>query len=253
MSKAIPPIFRIGAAVAALAVCFGAGCGGHEIQPKLANPAYEAKPIFTDSFDRGMAEWFVTGEGRAIVNADTALELSCGSDTSFTSVWSRRSFSDNFQLEYRVFLPDTPGTHIVYLCAADPAGETLTPETFGSAGEANRFQRSVLLSYQVHTHAYDRSGKPLGGTRLRKNPSNLLLSGNPIDPCRENRAYWIDILKVGNRIQCFVDGVAVHDVRDRGGFGPVYMKGHIGFSIQGKAEGFRAIIDDVRVFKLIPK
>lgn len=253
MNKAIPPVLRIGAAVCGLAVWFGAGCSGPDIHPKLANSAYQAKPVFTDAFDQGLSEWFVAGEGLAVVNADTALELTCGSDTSFVSVWSRRAFPENVQLEYRVFLPDTPGTHIVYLCASDSAGQMLTPESFGAAGEAGRIQRSGLLSYQVYCHAFDRSGRSLGGTRLRKNPSNILLSGNPVDPCRENRSYWIDVLKVGSRIQFFVDGVAVHDVRDRGGFGPVYMNGQFGFAVQGKAGGFRAVIDDVAVYKLIPR
>jgi hypothetical protein len=253
MKKAIFPIFRTGAALAALGVWFGAGCGGPELQPKLADAAYKAKPVFTDSFDRGLDAWFVAGEGRATVTADTALELASGSDTSFVAVWSKRAFSENFQLEYRVFLPDTPGTHIVYFCASGPDGGILTPESFGTPGEANRFLKSVMLSYQIYAHTYDRSGQPLGSTRLRKNPSNLLLSGNPVDPCRDNRGYWIDVLKVGNRIQYFVDGVPIHDVRDRGGFGPVYMKGQIGFCIQGRAGAFRTVIDDVRVFKLIPR
>jgi hypothetical protein len=253
MTKTIPSILRTGAAVSALAVWFGAGCGGPELQPKLADPAYKAKPVFADSFDRGLENWFVTGEGRVTVNPDTALELTSGSDTSAVAVWSNRAFSENFQLEYRVFLPDTPGTHIVYFCASAPDGGILTPESFGTGGQANRFLKSVLFSYQIYAHAYDRSGQPHGASRLRKNPDNLLLSGNPVDPCRDNRGYWIDVIKVGNRIQYFVDGAPVHDVRDRGGFGPVYMKGQIGFCIQGRAGAFRAVIDDVRVFKLIPR
>jgi hypothetical protein len=250
MNKASRILAPLAAAAFAL---FSIGCGGSDIQPKLLDPAYKAKLVFTDGFDLGLQNWLVQGQGSVRVVSDTSLEMIPASDTSGVVVWSKPSFSENFQLEYEIFIADTPGTHLVYLCATGLDGEEFFENTMPPPEQFNDFMKNRLNSYQIYVHCYDRMGSAVSGSRLRKNPSNLLLSGNPSDPCKDNRRYLIDAMKVGSRIQFYVDGASVHDVRDRGGFGPVYMKGRIGLMVQGKAGAFRAFIKNVRVFKLIPR
>jgi hypothetical protein len=239
--------------ITAVSIPFIAGCGKSDIRPKLSDPGYKAKLIFQDSFDEGLENWFFEGQGKAVLRPDSSLGLEAVSDTSGAVLWSRRDFSGNFQLEYEIFFLDTAGTHSVFFCAEDLDGKELRGDWISKSNSFNDYIRNLIQSYQITCHCYDRNGKPVSGSRLRKNPGSLLLAGSPTDPCKDNRMYVIDIIKVGNRIQFFSDGVLVHDVRDRGGFGPVYMKGQIGFYIQGKAGAFSAVLDNVRLFKLSPK
>jgi hypothetical protein len=228
-------------------------CGKPDVKPAFSDPAYKTKLLLNDRFDQGLGNWMVYGLGRAETTTDSSLELATVSDTIGISVWSRLSFPENFQLEYDLFIQDTAGTHTVYFCAEGEEKDDFESDRPISTRMFNDFIRNRLNSYQIFVHCYDRTGKIHTGTKLRKNPGNLLLSGSPVDPCRDNRKYLIDVMKIGSRIKLFVDGEPVHDVRDRGGFGPVYSRGRIGFMIQGRAGAFRIQIDNVRVFELTPR
>jgi hypothetical protein len=232
---------------------FTLACGKPEIQPKYLDPGYKTGLLLEDRFDRGMENWIVTGNAAASITADSSLSLAAVSDTVGSAVWTKESFPENFQLEYDIFIQDTAGSHTVYFCVEPAEGEKFEEKNPPPAELLNDFIRNRITSYQIFVHCFDRNGKALSGTKLRKNPSNLLLSGSPLDPCRDNRKYLLDVIKVGNRIQFFVDGSPVHDIRDRGGFGPVYTEGRIGFMVQGKAGAFGVLIDNVRVFRLIPR
>jgi hypothetical protein len=232
---------------------FISGCGKPEVQPRYLDPAYKTRLVFEDRFDRGIDSWTVMGKADAHITADSSLGLAVVSDTVGAAVWSKASFPENFQLEYEIFIRDTAGSHTVYFCVETAGGGKFPSDNPPSEDLFNDFIRNRITSYQILVHCYDRNGKALSGTKLRKNPDNLLLSGSPSDPCRDNRKYLLDVIKVGNRIQFFVDGSPVHDIRDRGGFGPVYTEGRIGFMVQGKAEAFGVLIDNVLVFKLIPR
>jgi hypothetical protein len=229
------------------------GCGKPEIQPEYLDPAYRTKLLLEDRFERGLDNWIVMGKAAVNITADSSLGLNAVSDTVGAAVWTKASFPENFQLEYDIFIRDTAGSHTVYFCVEPAGGETFRADNPPSEDLFNDFIRNRITSYQILVHCFDRNGKALSGTKLRKNPGNLLLSGSPSDPCRDNRKYLLDVIKVGSRIQFFVDGSPVHDIRDRGGFGPVYIEGRIGFMVQGKADAFRVLIDNVRVFKLIPR
>ena len=232
---------------------FTIGCGKPDVKPTFSDPAYKTKLLLEDRFDKGMGNWLVSGMGKAETAADSALELAVVSDTVGAAVWSKASFPENFQLEYEIFILDTAGTHTVYFCAEQADQGGFQPDYLPPPALFNDYIKNRINSYQVLVHCYDRTGKFFAGTKLRKNPGNLLLSGSPTDPCRDNRKYLIDVIKVGSRIQLFVDGTLVHDVLDRGGFGPVYSQGKIGFMVQGKAGAFRVVIDNVRVFELIQR
>lgn len=229
------------------------GCGKPEIQPRYADPAYKTKLLLEDRFENGLSNWFTTGAGKAEITADSSLEMAAVSDTIGIALWTRESLPENFQLEYDIFFGDTAGSHTLYFCAEPVAGESFEAGNPPSPERFNDFIRNRINSYQILVHCFDRTGKFQSGTKLRKNPSNLLLSGSPADPCRDNRKYLMDVIKVGSRIQFFVDGTPVHDIRDRGGFGPVYKEGRIGFMVQGKAQSFSVLIDNVRIYKLIPR
>jgi hypothetical protein len=239
--------------ITAIMSFFNIRCGKPDVKPVFSDPAYKTRLLLEDRFEQGLGNWMVTGTGKAETTADSGLELAVVSDTIGVAAWSKASFPENFQLEYEIFIRDTAGTHTLYFCAEEAdqglfqAGHLPSPAVF------NDFIRNRVNSYQILVHCYDRTGKFLSGTKLRKNPGNLLLSGSTTDPCKDNRKYLIDVMKAGNRIQLFVDGTPVHDVRDRGGFGPVYSRGKIGFMIQGKADAFSVRIDNVRVFELIPR
>ena len=108
-------------------------------------------------------------------------------------------------------------------------------------------------SYQISFHSYSPDGQHTPGSKLRKNPGHLLLSYAANDPCQENRRYLIDVAKTGNRIRFFVDGNIVHDARDKGGFGPIYKKGNIGFFVHGVRGVFTTTLAKIRLFKLSSK
>jgi hypothetical protein len=232
---------------------FTIGCERPDVKPSFSDPAYKTKLLLDDRFDKGIGNWMVTGMGRAEITPDSSMELTVLSDTVGVAAWSRAIFPENFQLEYELFIRDTAGTHTVYFCAEEENRKDFESGNPTSPALFNDFIRNRINSYQILVHSFDRTGKFLSGTKLRKNPGNLLLSGSPTDPCRENRKYLMDVMKAGSRIQLFVDGTPVHDVRDRGGFGPVYSRGRIGFMAQGKAGAFRVVIDNVRIFELIPR
>jgi hypothetical protein len=230
-----------------------AACGKTGPRPNLLIPGYASTLVFQDGFGQGLANWSVDGEASVSTTRDSTLVLSPVSDTTSAVVWARTELPDLFQIEYKVYIPDTAGTHDVYFCASRTDGVAIGEGGGLPSAGFDDILKTSLASYRVSCHCYDRFGRPVSGARLRKTPGNLLLAGAPTDPCRENRGYLIDIAVVGNRIQSFVDGVPVHDVRDRGGFGPVYQKGRLGLAVSGKPNAFRCMFKTVRVFKLTPE
>jgi hypothetical protein len=236
-----------------LAVLFCMGCGKPGQQPHVPVAGYKARLAFSDGFELGLTNWTAEGKGTMATGMDSTLTVSPAEDTVGVVIWSRPDLPENFQIEYEAFIPDTPGTHFVYFCAGRADRKTIGQGDALSPAAFNDYLKNQLNSYVIACHCYDRNGHPVSGSRLRKTPGNLLLAGNPTDPCRENRRYLIDVVKTGSRIQFFVDGTVVHDVRDRGGFGPVYEKGKMGLAVQGRGDAFRCIFKSVRVFGLEPQ
>jgi hypothetical protein len=236
----------------AVLVLLAAGCGRRE-KPVIQNPDYKAEIMFKEDFSRDLRAWYVMGQGLAQITADSTLHLQLGPQSDYLVFWSVRDVTGNFQVEYTVRFPDSCGSHVVLFCAQGAAGEDITRMTPPPPDAIEMFFKDSIASYQVSCHNYDSFNLHQSNSRVRKNPGNLLFAGEGSDPCPDNRDYLIDLFKIDNRIQIDVDGLQVHDLRDRGGFGPTYMTGKIGFMIRGRPGVFGVFIDDIRVFKLTPR
>ncbi len=220
--------------------------------PLVTDPAYRARLQFKEDFTDGLRNWYVAGKGDAEITGDSSLTLRLSPESNDLLLWSTQDHTGNFQLEYRITLPDTPGTHIVFLCAQGVRGDDVTRMQPPPASAFEQYVKDSVASYQISFHGYDPSGQHVSDSKVRKNPGNLLL-GAEMDPSRDNRDYVIDVLKIDNRIQCLVDGLPVHDLRDRGGFNAPYGSGKIGFYIHGRPGAFRAKIRHIRIFALTPR
>lgn len=230
----------------------GWGCGKRRIFPAVELPGYRAQLIFEDDFRSGLFHWFVDGDGRLGWTLDSTFQLNPGRDTLTTVLWLKQSFGDNVLIEYEIFFPNSFGMHWLYFCQERIEGKPITKNTLPPPEMWNFFIRHQLNGYEVGLHCWNQQGQYIGGGKLRRNPGGILLSGIPFDPCQDNRKYVIDVAKTGNRIRVYVDGILVHDVKDRGGFGPVYSKGQIGFGIRGKENTFYVLLNYVRIFQLKP-
>jgi hypothetical protein len=231
-------------------------CAKQKEKPVTVNPAYTAKLIFKEDFSRDLRNWYVGGRGKTDItrNIDhNVLRMQLDAESTDLVLWSMRDFSDNFQIEYKIIYPDSCGSHIIIFCARGAGDEDLTQMPPPPPQEFRKILEDSLAGYQISCHTYDETCRHLPNSRVRKNPGNLLLESVGTDPCQDNGVYVIDVLKIDNRIQYYVDGVLIHDLQDRGGFGPVYMSGKVGFYIQGRAGSFNVILDNIRIFKLIPK
>jgi hypothetical protein len=228
------------------------GCGRRE-KPVIQNPDFKAEMGFKEDFSGDLRKWYVEGQGIAEIAPDSTLHLELGPQSNYLMVWSTFDVEGNFQLEYRIRFPDSCGSHVALFCAQGAAGQDITQMTPPAADAIETFFKDSIACYQVSFHNYDSFNLPQSNSRVRKNPGNLLLSSEGSDPCSDNRDYLIDLFKIDNRIQVHVDGLPVHDLRDRGGFGPTYRTGKIGFMIRGRPGTFGVFVDDIRVFNLTPR
>ena len=228
-------------------------CGKKTELPAVTDPAYRTQLKTKEDFTNDLRHWYITGKGDVEITGDSSLTIRLSPESSDLILWSSQDYAGSFQLEYRITLPDSPGTHIVFLCAQDIRGGDVTRMPPPPAGTFEQYLRDSVASYQISFHGYDESGRHVSDSKVRKNPGSLLLGSAGADPCRDNRDYIIDILKIDNRIQCLVDGLPVHDLRDRGGFSDPYGFGKIGFHIHGRPGAFGATIHHIRVFSLIPR
>lgn len=229
------------------------GCAKQEVKPRMALPGYRSELLFQENFDEDLDQWSFEGKGEVAITEDGRLLVAVDTESEGVAVWTSQDFSGDFHLEYEVEIPETPGINLAILCARGTHGEDILSELPPRTGKLSEYTRGQIRNYHISYHCYTPDGQHVPGSRVRKNPGYLLLSSAKHDPCRENRPYFIDVVKIDNRIQFFVDGNLIHDVRDKGGFGPTYMNGKIGFWIHGSGTIFTTIFDKIRVFKLIPK
>jgi hypothetical protein len=223
--------------------------------PWIDYSGYKAGIIFNDGFEEGLKNWYVEGDGKIDITETGQLCITNTSDSNGVMIWSRDDFSGNFLLEYEIEFLNAPGINILFLCAEELNGEDILKDLPPRSGYIDEYTIGQIRNYQLAYHCYDRDGNHYDRSRIRKNPGKMLLSHVGYDPCREDRKYYIDVVKISNRIQFYVDGnqKLVHDVRDKGGFGPVYINGKIGFWIEGEKDIFSVLIDNIRIFKLIPQ
>jgi len=228
-------------------------CAKKKEQPLTQDPAYRSELVFSENFNGDLNNWYVGGKGKAEITGDSALILQLGSESNDLVLWSTRDFSGNFQIEYKIRFPDSSGFHAVFFCTKGAEGENILQMNPPPLEDFEQYIEKSLAGYQISCHMYDSVNRHLSTSRVRRNPGNLLLANAGSDPCTDNRDYVIDVMKIDNRIQYYVDGALVHDLRDRAGFGPTYYSGKIGFSIHGLAGVFNVLLDGIRVYKLIPR
>ncbi len=228
-------------------------CTNQKVQPYLMLPGYKAEVIFQENFDKDLHNWLIEGNGKVQIIGGK-LHVAETLESNGILIWTNREFSGDFQLEYEVDVPDTAGMNSVIICAQRIRDKKKGfPDVPLPTKNLDEIVQEKTRSYQISFHSYSPDGQHTPGSKLRKNPGHLLLSYAEKDPCKENRQYLIDVVKTGNRIRFFVDGNIVHDVRDKGGFGPIYMQGKIGFLVYGAKGIFTTTFAKIQLFKLSPK
>jgi hypothetical protein len=223
-----------------------------EPAPFLHYPGFRAHCIFTEDFSGPSSQWRAEGAGITRLTADSGLFIQPTLDTVGVMIWLDQDFNENYQLEYQVEFHDTIGLHLLFTSAAGLHDEDLFDVDREPYGYYETYSQGNLNNYQISLHCYDLDGQHHASSRLRKNPGNILLSHVPTDPCYSNRNYTIDFIKIGKRLQLFVDGERYHDFKDKIDRNSLYEQGKVGFWFQGKPSQFSVTLRKIRVYKLIP-
>lgn len=224
-----------------------------DIPPRFAYAGYRADLVFIEDFGADLTEWAIEGKGEAAITPDSQLTVSVTDEEHGMVIWMRQDAPETFQLEYEVEIPETPGLNTVMICAHGTQEKDILKTSSARTGKFSEYSQGDVRSYQISYHCYSPNGGHDPGSKIRKNPGHILLSRIIPDPCIENRRYLVDVFKIGNRILFFVDGTPVHDIRDRGGFGPTYRSGKIGFWVHGAVGKFKTTFDHIKVYRLIPE
>ncbi|MBN1782269.1 DUF1961 family protein [bacterium] len=223
-----------------------------EQQPFLSYSGYDTRCIFTENFTGTSPKWRMEGAGHIQTGTDSTLTVRPVSDTLGTVIWLEKDIEGDFLLEYQVAFLDTSGMHILFISAAGNDGKDLFDLKLPRTGAYDTYTHGNVRNYQVSMHSYTNEGRHMPQSRMRKNPGSILLSHLGMDPCKSHRQYIIDFVKTGNRLQLYVDGVPVHDVKDKASRQNFYEDGKIGFWFQGKPGDFSVILSDIHIYKLIP-
>jgi hypothetical protein len=236
----------------ALSALFFSACSRKDSeQPRLDLPGYKAELLLKETFETGLSQWKVLGPGTAEILPGGILQATVPPGRDGMGLWLARPVKGSYLLEYEIEFEDTLSVHSLLLCAGGRKGEDLLsfadPD---SVGKIEYFTQGPVSNYQIQYHAFDSTGTPMERSRIFKNPGRMLLSHAGTDPCAENRNHAIVIVKIANRIQMSVDGNLIHDVRDKGGFGPILMQGTIGFWVPCASEPVSIRLKHVRLFKL---
>ena len=230
------------------------GCNSkNNVIPRMSIPGYDTKLIFQDNFNTNLENWKEEGIGEVELTAKGKALLHLGAESKGLALWALKNFNDDFQLEFNLTIPSQKGFFIIILCAHGLQGEDILDDRLERSGALEDYSKGNIRSYHISSHCYTAEGDHIPGSKIRKNPGHLLLAKSQVDPCTGERTYYIDVVKVGNRIRYYVDDMLILDFKDRGGFGPIYSEGKIGFWIGGEPEEFSVILDNVRVFRLKAK
>lgn len=230
------------------------GCSKPEAQPPWVNiGGYEAQLVYHEPFSEEISGWHIEGSGEAALTQAGELKLLAYQEGDGVVLWAPIELSDSFQLEYEVHISDSSGTNSVLICALDAQGEDPLNTASSRTGKLHDYTHGPLRNYMITYNVMDAEGAPRNQSRLRKNPQYLLLSHTDNDPCLQGNRHLIDVAKMSNRIQFYVDGKLIHDVRDKGGFdAPVYMEGHLGFRIEPLNTDASVSFHRVKLYHLNP-
>lgn len=223
-----------------------------DVQPKMSVAGYKASAQHLEDFESDLSDWQIEGLGEASIR-DGKLEALVTPQSLGFVLWYKKELPENFMVEYKLDLLDTAGTHTAYICGDTDQEADFLNMLPKRSGEQSDYTRTDVRNYQVTVHVTNKEGLPLNRSRVRKNPNYYLLAHSDIDPCMERGLYVLNIVKIGNRIQHYVDGHLIHDVRDKGGFDQrIYRNGKVGLRFDSTNKNARTRIDDFRVFQLSP-
>lgn len=229
-------------------------CSRQTGEPPWINiPGYHAELAYHEEFANDISEWHFEGDGEAKLTENSQLELLAYQGGNGLVFWSPFHLSGSFQLEYEVNISDSGGTNAIFFCAQNQNGEDIFKSTPVRTGLLQDYIYGSMQNYMITYNTVDLNGEPKNQSRMRKNPQYLLLAHTDSDPCLAGNHHFIDVVKMSNRIQFYVNGSLIHDVRDKGGFdAPVYMEGRFGFRIEPVNKDASVLINRVRLYQLTP-
>ena len=177
------------------------------MEPLDAPTPQRGKRLFREDYDT-MDRWFIEGsEGRAeMVNG--ALRVVSTSHRKGVHAWFRPDLPDSVRIEYDMTVHGPKGFALVFFCARGAKGEDILTGLPPRDGTFAQYVRNPeFRSYHLSVHRYGiRSW--VEGANLNKNPGKRLVQRNAVDPCppsEGDQTYHIVLIKMGPRIQFFVD------------------------------------------------
>jgi len=236
-----------------LSVLFtGCSTKKESVLPRMKVQGFSAKLIALENFDTDLDNWLIQGKGKGQITGTGALRLTGITKDEGIVMWFKKELSGDFLLEFETTVNDSSGLCAVIICAQNPDEKNFLKNLPDPSGNLMLYTKK-LRSYIIDYHNHSQSTGTEGASKIRKNPGYMLLASVDKDPCSESRPYYIDIVKIGNRMQLYVDGKRIQDIRDKGGFGPAYMRGYTGFWVKGISDQYSVSLDNIRIFQLYPE
>lgn len=205
--------------------------------------------LLADSFTTTGA-WHHEGIGAITIPEPGTMELVCEGSVQGGEgcmAFLRQDVPDSVAIEFGLKVLSTRGLVIVKMAVRGTAGEDFLEDLPPRRGVfADYVFNPRVRSYHLSLSRYDDDGTHTGVSNWRRSPG-LVLMGQQEDLCREpGRWYTIRILKLGPRLQLFVDGAYAGGVIDPQDLpGPVPSDGKIGFRLIG--DDVRAQIRHLRI------
>ena len=195
-------------------------------------PPQRGRLLFSDDFET-MENWFVEAAGRVEL-VEGAMRVISESHDKGIHAWFRPDLPDNVQIEYDMTLHGPEGFALVFFCTrAVNSGDMLGDLAVRDGGFDDYVRNPKMRSYHFSVHR-KWAGGWVHGANLNKNPGKTLLQRNAVDPCppaEGDQTYHMVLIKIGGRIQLFVNDELVLFYLDdedpypggRFGFRQIYM------------------------------
>jgi len=219
------------------------------MEPLDAPPVVKGELIAACDFDE-LTEWSIEGpEGEAGI-VDGALRITSTSDRFGVHAWYRPDLPDSVVVEYDMTFHGKAGFALVFFCARGAAEQDILTEMPERGGRFAQYVRNDdFLAYHLSVHRHGATSW-VNGANLNKNPGKRLVQRNAVDPCppaEGTQTYRIRLVKLGNRIEFFVDERPVLFWFDDAGEG-CYDGGKFGFR-----QIYRSAItyDNFRVYRAV--
>ena len=234
------------------------GCAAAQDEPQTA-PGKE-KPVFEETFDKGLEHWQSEGP-HAVEVRDGRLYVKTVDDEKKVGqyVWCRHKLPDDFRLEWDATPVSKSGFFLVFFCQEGVKGEDILGkelfedymnwktwkafedfDKYVSAPNRKAHHQSRIRGYHV---SYRRNEN--ANCNFRKNPGLNLLESHPVDALlpKDQTAHAV-LTKVGGRVTLVVNGKTFMDKTDPE---KPWSGGRFGFRNVYESEGY---YDNVKLFDL---